>query len=204
MEEKKQKLLLHSCCGPCSTACVERLVDRYDLTVYFYNPNITNEGEYAKRLAAEKQFIDAYNEKLPPESQVKLVEGPYDPERYLEAVRGLEDAPENGERCTVCFRTRMEQAAEYAGKEGLDLFTTTLTVSPHKNSRIISAIGHELQEKTGAEYLDENFKKKDGFRRSTEMSREYGLYRQNFCGCVFSERPGAGADDPELERGPIR
>lgn len=198
----KPTMLLHSCCGPCSTAVIERLVERFDLTVFFYNPNITNEGEYEKRLETQRKFIDEYNAAVMPEGcEVKLVEGEYDPENYLEAVRGLENEPENGDRCTKCFEVRMRRTAEEAEKSGFENFATTLSVSPHKNTQRINNIGYELEKEFAPAFLDESFKKKDGFKRSTELSREYGLYRQNFCGCVFSERPGAGAEDPSRERG---
>lgn len=201
----KPSMLLHSCCGPCSTSVIERLVDRYELTVYFYNPNITNEGEYEKRFEAERQFIDEYNKKLADdtvseEARIKLMEGKYDPENYLIAVKGLEDQPENGDRCTKCFEVRMRRTAQEAQRLGYDIFATTLSVSPHKNTERINKIGYELEKEFSISFLDESFKKKDGFKRSVELSKEYGLYRQNYCGCIFSERPGAGADDPSRER----
>lgn len=203
--EKRPTMLLHSCCGPCSTAVIERLIERYDLTVFFYNPNITNEGEYEKRLETQKKFIDAYNADMADgcRTSVRLIEGEYDPENYAEAVRGLEDEPENGARCTKCFEIRMKKTAMEAERLGFDSFATTLSVSPHKNTQRINNIGYELEKEFAPAFLDESFKKKDGFKRSTELSREYGLYRQNFCGCVFSERPGAGAEDPSRERGRI-
>jgi hypothetical protein len=197
---EKPEMLLHSCCGPCSTAVIERLVDRYDLTVYFYNPNITNEGEYEKRLETERKFIDAFNETIPEESRVKLIEGIYDPENYLMSVAGLEDEPENGERCTKCFEIRMRKTAKEAERLGMKVFATTLSVSPHKSTERINNIGYELEKEFKPSFLDESFKKKDGFKRSTELSREYGLYRQNYCGCIFSERLGAGPEDPSKER----
>lgn len=205
-KDKKPSMLLHSCCGPCSTAVIERLIDRYDLTVYFYNPNITNEGEYDKRLDTEKKFIDEYNKYLMEKNgtdsdvTVKLIEGEYDPENYLIAVKGLEEEPENGDRCTKCFEVRMRKTAEEAERLGFENFATTLSVSPHKNTNKINKIGYELEKEFKPAFLDESFKKKDGFKRSTELSREYGLYRQNYCGCIFSERPGAGAEDPSKER----
>lgn len=201
--DRKKNMLLHSCCGPCSTAVIERLADRFHLTVYFYNPNITNEGEYRKRFETEQQFIAAYNEKLPDDAKISLREGPYDPETFIKAVRGLEKEPENGSRCEVCFRVRLRKTAEAAAEGGFDIFATTLSVSPHKNTEVINRTGYGAAEEFRIDFLDESFKKKDGFRRSTEMSREYGLYRQNYCGCIFSERPGAGAENPLLERGPI-
>lgn len=203
---EKPTMLLHSCCGPCSTAVIERLVDRYDLTVYFYDPNITNEGEYEKRLDTEKKFINEYNKYLREKNgddsgmTVKLIKGEYDPENYLMAVKGLEEEPENGDRCTKCFELRMRKTAEEAEKLGFENFATTLSVSPHKNTDKINKIGYELEKEFKPAFLDESFKKKDGFKRSTELSKEYGLYRQNYCGCIFSERPGAGAEDPSRER----
>lgn len=200
IKDNKPSMLLHSCCGPCSTAVIERLVDRYELTVYFYNPNITNEGEYLKRFETQKSFIESFNKQHSDDRQVRLIEGEYDPENYLKAVLGLENEPENGSRCTKCFEVRMKKTAEEAERLGMDEFATTLSVSPHKNTAVINSIGYELEKEFSPAFLDESFKKKDGFRRSTEMSREYGLYRQNYCGCIFSERPGAGAEDPSKER----
>lgn len=201
--EEKKKLLLHSCCGPCSTAVTERLIDRFDVTVYFYNPNITNEGEYIKRLNTQCEFLEKFNRGLPQDTQIKLREAAYDPEGFIHAVKGLENEPENGNRCTRCFMYRLERTAFEAFNNEFDMFASTLSVSPHKNTAVINDIGYELSNRTGIEFLDENFKKKDGFKRSTELSKEYNLYRQNFCGCIFSERPGAGAEDPSLERGNI-
>ena len=202
--ENRKKLLLHSCCGPCSTAVVERLLDRFNLTVYFYNPNITNEGEYLKRLETQKIFLDKFNNGLPEALKVKFQEGIYNPEGFVKAVRGLENEPENGNRCTECFKYRMANTVLEAAEKNFDVFATTLSVSPHKNTAVINDIGYALQQRSDIEFWDENFKKKDGFKRSTELSKEYKLYRQNYCGCIFSEREGAGADNPSLERGILR
>lgn len=187
-EETKPSLLLHSCCGPCSTAVIERLADRYRLTVHFYNPNITDSQEYERRLIAQRQVIEKFNAGRDTEDAVQLWEGNYDPERFFEAVQGLEEEPENGARCDVCFRLRMEETAKIAEREGFDEFATTLSVSPHKNTGRINAVGYELEKNVSPSFLDESFKKKDGFRRSVELSKEYGIYRQNYCGCVFSRR----------------
>lgn len=187
-KKEKPSMLLHSCCGPCSTAVIERLADRYDVTVYFYNPNITDSGEYRLRLEAQLQVIEKFNAGRDPEEAVRFVQGPYDPERFFEAVKGLESEPENGARCDVCFRLRMEKTAEEAEKRHFDEFATTLSVSPHKNTDRINAVGYDLEKNVAPVFLDESFKKKDGFRRSVELSKEYGIYRQNYCGCVFSER----------------
>lgn len=190
---RKPKILLHSCCGPCSTAVIERLSERYDITVYFYNPNITDEAEHERRWEAQQQVVSKFNEGRPEETGVVLEQGPYDPERFFDAVKGFESEPENGSRCDICFRIRMEKAAERAEQGGFDEFATTLSVSPHKNTERINTIGYELEKNVGPSFLDESFKKKDGFKRSVEMSKEYGIYRQNYCGCVFSERqPLAG------------
>ncbi len=183
----KPSLLLHSCCGPCSTACIERLVEEYNVTVYFYNPNVTEEEEYEKRKAAQKSFIQQYNQDPATSGKVDYMEGPYEPEEFLERVKGLEEEPEGGKRCSVCFLMRLEKTAETAKILNYDYFTTTLTVSPHKDYDTISALGQRLARLYNISYLDSNFKKKDGFKRSIQMSKEYDLYRQNYCGCRFSQ-----------------
>lgn len=183
----KNRLLLHSCCGPCSTACIERVLPDYKVTVFFYNPNITDREEYEKRKESQIKFINLYNEKLPEEDRVEFIEGEYMPEEFFEAARGLEAEPEGGARCTECFKLRLERTAQAAYRTGNNLFGTTLTVSPHKNYNLVSAIGCELANKYGLEFLDLDFKKKAGFQRSIQMSKEYGLYRQNYCGCEFSK-----------------
>ena len=187
-KERRPYMLLHSCCGPCSTAVIERLAERYRVTVYFYNPNITDPEEYGRRLEAQLQVIEKFNRGRDPEDAVRFVEGPYDPERFFDAVKGLESEPENGARCDVCFRLRLEKTAEAAENGQFDEFATTLSVSPHKKTERINAVGYELEKHTAPAFLDESFKKKDGFRRSVELSKEYGIYRQNYCGCVFSQR----------------
>lgn len=200
-EQALPEIFLHSCCGPCSTAVIERLAEKYRITVFFYNPNITNEGEYHKRFETEKQFITAFNGNHPELEPVTLIEGEYDPEEFLRFVRGYENEPENGARCAKCFEFRMDRTACKALELGYDLFTTTLSVSPHKKTQTINEKGYALSKKYNIGFLDESFKKKDGFKRSVDLSAEYGLYRQNYCGCRFSERPGAGPEDPSLERG---
>ncbi len=186
--EERGTILLHSCCGPCSTAVVERLAERYNIIVYFYNPNITDEEEYRRRLDTQKEFIDKYNKVMREERRVRLITGNYAPEEFFDRIKGLEEEPENGARCVKCFELRLEKTAEKAEELGIPVFATTLSVSPHKNAKRINEIGYMLEEKYEPEFLDENFRKKDGFRRSVELSKEYGLYRQNYCGCVFSER----------------
>lgn len=185
----KERLLLHSCCGPCSTACVERLFPDYKITVFYYNPCITDTAEYEKRKENQIKFIEELNRQHPdPEDRVEFAEGAHEADEYFRRVQGLEGEPEGGARCAVCFRQRLEGAQAYAKDHGFSLFTTTLTVSPHKNYPLISSIGKEIAgaDPEGPDFLDIDFKKKDGFHRSVILSKEFGLYRQNFCGCEFS------------------
>lgn len=180
-------LMLHSCCGPCSTAVIERLMDSYNIKIFFYNPNITDADEYEKRKAAQIEVIKNITASGKNRGAVIFEEGEYRPQCYLDKVKGLENEPEGGARCTVCFEMRLEECAAAASMENCDLFGTTLTVSPHKNYSLISLIGNRLAMKYNVDFLDMDFKKKDGFRRSVEMSKEMGIYRQNFCGCDFSK-----------------
>ena len=181
-------LLLHSCCGPCSTAVIERLVDDYDITVFFYNPCITDREEYEKRKESQIRFIESYNLYLGGLNHIQFIEGDYEPEAYFAMTEGYEEEPEGGARCTLCFTQRLEKTAEAANLGRYPLFGTTLTVSPHKNYPLISALGKAAAEKYGVEFLDMDFKKKAGFQRSIQLSKEYGLYRQNYCGCEYSKR----------------
>lgn len=184
----KKKILLHSCCGPCSTTCIERLASDYDVTIFFYNPNITDKDEYLRRKETQMQFIHIFNQEREDEDKIKFMEGEYIVEDFFSAVKGLETEAEGGTRCIECFKLRLDRTADVAKKGGYHLFGTTLTVSPHKNYLIISAIGAELSEKYGVEFLDKDFKKQAGYQRSIEISKECNLYRQNYCGCVFSKR----------------
>ena len=181
-----KRLLLHSCCGPCSTAVIERLLDtgEYDITVFYYNPNITDRGEYEHRRSEQIRLIEALNAEG---KEIKYVEGDHDTAQFYEAAKGLENEREGGARCRGCFVLRLGRTAEYAKAHGFDCFDTTLTVSPYKNYEVISAIGRVLSEETGTEYLSGNYKKKDGYRRSVELSGKYGLYRQHYCGCEYSK-----------------
>lgn len=192
-------LLLHSCCAPCSSHCMEYLREYMDITVFYYNPNITRQAEYEYRLAEEKRLIEEYNRQVREQDfagmhstaaarPIKILEAPYDPDNYLRAVQGLEGCPEGGGRCTVCFAMRLAAAAKAAAETGADYFTTTLTISPHKDAERLNRIGEEMGEKYGVPFLPSDFKKKDGYRRSIELSRLFGLYRQNYCGCDFSKR----------------
>ena len=180
--QEKKKLLLHSCCGPCSTSVVTQLSADYDVTVFYYNPNIGPAEEYYKRLENQEKFLRGFD----PEGRIRLIAGSYEPERFYEAVRGLEKEKEGGARCEVCFKLRLAVTAALAAKEGFDLFTTTLTVSPHKNAPLINRIGEAAAQEAGSAWLYSDFKKKDGYLRSIRLSKEYGLYRQNYCGCIFS------------------
>ena len=186
-EVRKNRLLLHSCCGPCSTACIERVLPNYKVSIFFYNPCITDKEEYEKRKAAQIKFLNAFNESLPEEDKVEFIEGEYLPEEFFEVAAEYADEPEGGLRCTECFKLRLDRTARAALRMGYDIFGTTLTVSPHKNYNLISAIGCEFASMYNLEFLDMDFKKKAGFQRSIQMSKEYELYRQNYCGCEFSK-----------------
>ena len=178
-------LLLHSCCAPCSSAVLERLTPDFDLTVFYYNPNISPRSEYDMRVGELKRLIA----EIPKIHRICLVEGVYDPARfYEEAAQGYEESPEGGERCRRCFALRLREAAKTCRDLGLDYFTTTLTISPLKNADVLNREGELAAAQYGVRFLPSDFKKKDGYRRSIELSYEYGLYRQDFCGCEFSRR----------------
>ncbi|MBQ8261404.1 MAG: epoxyqueuosine reductase QueH [Lachnospiraceae bacterium] len=187
---QRKKLLLHSCCAPCSSYCLEYLSQYFDVTVFYYNPNITEENEYQKRAAEQQRLIRAMNERQ--HTTISYAEGVYEPEEYLAMVRGLEQEPEGAGRCERCFRLRLTKTAEYASDNGFDYFTTTLTISPLKNAHLLNALGEEIGKKTGIAFLPSDFKKKEGYKRSIELSKEYDLYRQNYCGCIFSKREETG------------
>ncbi len=177
-------VLLHSCCGPCSSAVMERLTPHFEVTVFYYNPNIYPEEEYAHRIREQERLIGCF----PAEHPIHFLAGEYRPEDFYEMARGYEQEPEGGERCFRCYRQRLTETARAAKQGGFDYFTTTLSLSPLKDSRKINEIGAEVAREWGVNYLFSDFKKKDGYRRSVELSRQYGLYRQNYCGCVFSLR----------------
>ena len=176
------RLLLHVCCAPCSSYCLEYLSNYFDITVYYYNPYISKKKEYEYRLSEEKRFISIKEFKYP----VKLTESEYRPEDFFASVKGLEKEPEGGARCKECFRLRLEASAKKAKEQGFDYFTTTLTISPLKNAALLNEIGAEMGERYGVKWLYSDFKKKEGYKRSIELSKEFDLYRQNYCGCVFS------------------
>ncbi len=177
---EKPRMLLHSCCGPCSTSVISTLREDYELTVFFYNPNIHPEEEYIRRRDEQLRFIREFDD------SITFIEGEYDSEAFCAAASGLESEPEGGSRCRECFILRLKRAAHEAAAGHFDFFTTTLTVSPHKNAALINEIGESLAAEGGVPWLHSDFKKKDGFLRSIRMSKEYGLYRQNYCGCIFS------------------
>lgn len=184
-----QRLLLHSCCAPCSSYCLEYLRQYFSVTVFYYNPNIFPKPEYLRRVEEQKRLIGELNAQGAGEkgnTPICFVEGTYEPERFFEMAKGLEDCPEGGERCFSCYRLRLTEAACLAKEGGFHYFTTTLTISPLKDAQKLNEIGLQLGEAYGVSYLPSDFKKKGGYQRSIAMSREYGLYRQNYCGCVFS------------------
>ncbi len=178
------RLLLHSCCAPCSSYCLEYLTRYFGITILYYNPNITNAEEYRKRVSEQRRLIS----ELPVKNAVTFAEGEYVPEDFYAAAKGLERVPEGGERCFRCYRLRLEYAARYAAEHGFDYFCTTLSISPLKNAAKLNEIGAELSGIYKVTWLPSDFKKKGGYKRSIELSREYGLYRQNYCGCEFSKR----------------
>lgn len=175
----KQKLLLHSCCAPCSTTCIERLKEYFDLTVYYYNPNIDGEEEYNKRAEEQKRLCDILG--------VGYIIEKYSPDEFYHAVKGYEQESEGGSRCKICFHLRLDKTARFAKENGYKYFATTLTVSPLKNAKLINDVGEEVGKKANINYLQTDFKKRSGYLRSIELSKEYELYRQNYCGCKFSK-----------------
>ncbi len=181
--ERRPRLLLHSCCAPCSSAVLERLTDWFDLTVFYYNPNIAPEEEFLRRAEEQRRLIA----ELPHAHEIQFRCGEYESEAFEALARGLEDMPEGGERCTRCFRLRLGKTAALAAREGFDYFTTTLSISPLKDAQRLNAIGGELAEQFGVAYLFSDFKKKNGYKRSCELSVQYELYRQDYCGCRFSQ-----------------
>lgn len=202
------RLLLHSCCAPCSSYVLEYLRAHFRITVFYYNPNISRETEYRKRMEEQKRLIEAYNkaaghcadvdkscqrigepaEKLSAAYPIAVVEGDYEPERFYEIAKGLEQCPEGGERCFACYAQRLRKTAELASAGRYDYFTTTLTISPLKNAAKLNEIGERLAEEYHVRWLPSDFKKKGGYQRSIILSKEYDLYRQDYCGCVYSEQ----------------
>ena len=212
-------LFLHSCCAPCSSYVLEYLRRYFRITVFYYNPNITEDEEYRKRVAEQKRLIAAYNERLTRQEQtdakvsenesrmanggrisdetqlgyrIEIVEGDYEPQRFYEIAKGLEQCPEGGERCFACYELRLRETAKRAQAGGFDYFTTTLSISPLKNAAKLNEIGERLAQEYDIPWLPSDFKKRDGYKRSIELSKEYDLYRQDYCGCVYSRRERVG------------
>lgn len=181
-QENVPKLLLHSCCAPCSTYVLEYLSDFFEIGVLYYNPNIFPKEEYDFRENEQKNLIERLNTK----HKISFIKARFDPKEYYNAIKGHEKDREGGTRCSKCFELRLREAAFVAKKEGFDYFTTTLSISPHKDSQLLNAIGKELEEEYGVKYLCSDFKKKGGFKRSVELTSQYDMYRQDYCGCIFS------------------
>lgn len=178
----KPRLLLHSCCAPCSTVCLERLTEYFNVDIFYYNPNIESDEEFSKRLLEQKRFCAlVYGDKI------KVIEVKHQSEEFLTAISGYEELPERSTRCYECYKLRLKKTAEFAKEQDYDYFATTLTVSPHKNATWLNEIGERLEEELVVKYLPTDFKKEGGYLRSIELSKEHSLYRQNFCGCKFSK-----------------
>ncbi|MCD6117509.1 epoxyqueuosine reductase QueH [bacterium] len=176
---RRKNLLLHVCCAPCSTYPITVLREDYDVTAYFYNPNIHPKREWKMRRDELTRFLERWD--------IPLIIEEYDAARWFRLIRGFEDEPEGGNRCEICFDMRLKKTAEFAARRGFDIFTTTLSVSPHKNAQLINKLGMDASGEFGVEFYQANFKKKNGFKISVEISRKEGLYRQNFCGCIYSQ-----------------
>lgn len=183
-EQKVPALLIHSCCAPCSSYVLEYLSEYFEITVFYYNPNIYPESEYTKRILEQQELISRMNLKRP----VSFLAGNYEKDRFYRMAEGLEDVKEGGARCFKCYALRLRETAQMAKKAGYDYFTTTLSISPMKNAAKLNEIGLVAQKEFGVKYLQSDFKKKNGYKRSIELSKEYGLYRQDYCGCEFSQR----------------
>ncbi len=181
--DTRPSLLLHACCGPCSSAVLERLSQYFDITILYYNPNTWPATEYHRRGEELVRFVEQSH----PQG-VKVVVEEYHPEEFYNQIEGLENEPERGSRCTVCYQLRMERTAQYAKEHGFDWFTTTLSISPHKDAVRINQIGKALEAKYGVKHLPSDFKKQNGYLRSLQLSDEYHLYRQEYCGCEFSAK----------------
>ena len=186
-------LFLHSCCAPCSSYVLEYLRQYFRITVFYYNPNITEDAEYRKRVAEQKRLITAYNKELTKTVEneqcgylIQVIEGDYEPQCFYEIAKGLEQCPEGGERCFACYELRLRETAKRAQAGSFDYFTTTLSISPLKNAVKLNEIGERLAREYDIPWLPSDFKKRDGYKRSIELSKEYGLYRQDYCGCVYS------------------
>ena len=177
-------LLLHACCAPCSSTVLERLGNFFNISILYYNPNITNKDEYEKRLVEIRKFTSSFDTKYP----IEVISGRYEPKEFFDIARGLENEPERGKRCYKCYELRLRETAKIAKEKGFDYFTTTLSLSPYKDAKWINEIGEELEKELEVKFLYSDFKKKNGYKRSIELSNEFNLYRQDYCGCVYSVR----------------
>ena len=180
---QKPKLLLHACCAPCSSAVLESIKDFFDITLFFYNPNISPKSEFDFRLCELERFVNEMGL-----CGVKIVAPEYNESEFDEIASGREAEAEGGARCALCYRLRLEKTAEYANQNGFDFFTTTLSISPYKNAQLLNQIGDEISQKYGVSHLNADFKKAEGYKRSCELSRKFNLYRQNYCGCIYSKQ----------------
>lgn len=196
-EQKVPRLLLHSCCAPCSSYVLEYLADYFEITVFYYNPNIFPESEYTKRILEQQMLIGEMQTKYP----VSFLAGNYDRERFREIAQGLEHLKEGGERCFKCYELRLAEAARIASEGRFDYYTTTLSISPMKNAEKLNEIGIQVGDKYGVSYLQSDFKKRNGYKRSIELSNEYGLYRQDYCGCEYSYRDRQREKESKEQRG---
>lgn len=182
--EETPSLLLHSCCAPCSSYVLEYLSNYFKITIFYYNPNITDKKEYEKRVTELKRLL----KELKGKNEIHFIEGAYEPDRFFEMAKGLEEEKEGGSRCIKCYYMRLEEAAKEAKKRKFDYFTTTLSVSPYKKAEKLNEIGKILSDQYKVNYLYSDFKKKNGYKRSIELSKEYHLYRQDYCGCIYSKQ----------------
>ena len=178
-----EELFLHACCAPCSSAVLERIANHFKVTIFYYNPNINEEKEYKKRVNELNKFINKFQTKY----KITIIEGKYEPEKFNLIAKGLENEKERGSRCYKCYKLRLEETAKLAEELGYKYFCTTLTLSPHKNANWLNEIGEELEKNYNTTFLYSDFKKKNGYKRSIELSKEYNLYRQDYCGCIYSK-----------------
>ncbi|HCC02598.1 MAG TPA: hypothetical protein DHW78_04135 [Ruminococcaceae bacterium] len=193
---KKPRLLLHACCAPCSSYVLEYLTQYFSITLFYYNPNIFPEEEYTKRVWEVKRLL----QEMPLSSSVQFLPGNYDPKRFFEMAKGMENLPEGGERCFQCYRLRLQETAQTAKEGGFDYFASTLSISPYKNAQKLNEIGFELAKQYGVAWLPSDFKKHGGYQRSIVLSHQYSLYRQNYCGCIYSAAESARRREGKCSR----
>lgn len=220
---RRPRLLMHVCCAPCSSSCLVQVRDDFDISVFFYNPNITEQDEYEKRLQEEKRLVLELNEtqqgciqqscieqscieqsslQKGGQNEIQIIEGDYEPNLFLTAAKGYEKDPEGGERCKLCFELRLRETARVAAEQGFDFFTTSLTLSPLKNAALLNEIGEKAGEAAGVKFLPSDFKKKDGYLLSLKLSKEHDLYRQDYCGCIYSKAERQRQANKDQEQDP--